>query len=337
MTLIGGCAGIQSTISLQNTLTPTTYISANPKDTTDKSSTPQIINENPTMTFTPTEISINLPGSIAYIAHEKTTNIGILDRDLNRVQLVEQCTWCKSLSWSPDGDWIAFPASFADGDSIQIYAIYINSKEVKRITTGPKAKADVSWSPDGDYLLYVEEGFSIDNRDIVKVSLDGEFSQKITFTTGFEYYPTWSPDGKQIAFLYMDERGDIPEIWSMDPDGKNRRRITTPIANYDTLAWSPDSKSILFVSESDCGELLSVNVDNGDLKQLFSFPGCIENPTLSPDGKYIMFIGSNSKTDPLYSANWEITIWDIDSGNLTKIASDQDWRPIISIWDPLMK
>jgi Tol biopolymer transport system component len=303
--------------------TPSADNSATPQYATTKSITPS-----------PTEISIKLPGSIAYIAYGETARIGILDQDLNMIELVEYCTWCKQLSWSPDGNWIAFPEEPEERSSLQIFVVNTNNKETKKITTGSKTKWGMSWSPDGKYLVYVEEG---EPTDIVKISADGKYSQKITYTPGYEFDPAWSPDGKQIAFFYNEERGDPMEIWSMDPDGKNRRKITTHHAGFTTLSWSPDSKSILFVSETDCGELLSVNVDSGNIKHLLSIPGCIENPSWSPEGRHIMFIGSDSKADPKDSPNWEITIWDSNSDTLTRIETERDWRPIVSIWNPLMK
>jgi WD40 repeat protein len=152
-----GCTGMQSTPSLQNTFTPIAKKNNTPQGTIAKSLPPLMITESPTLTLAPTEISIKLPSSIAFMAYEKTARIGILDKDLNKNQLVEGCWWCNSISWSPDGNWIAFPSSFADGNSIQIYIVNTKSKEIKKITTGPKAKADVTWSPDGKYLFYIED------------------------------------------------------------------------------------------------------------------------------------------------------------------------------------
>lgn len=289
-----------------------------------------------------TSLLDKLPSRIAYLSNQ---GIGILDEEHIQTQLVECNFFCETPTWSPDGKLIAFSASFEYMRTLQIYTVEVDTGTIKQITTSPKNKWGLSWSPDGKYLVYTEEG---DPTDLVMISSDGKDSKKITYTPGYETFPTWSPVGDKIAYLYRDERfTKNSELWLMNPLGKNRIQVTDfPISINNTITWSPDGRSIAFISEIEdnsghqCGQLYKTNVNENmviNLSQLSNFPGCAENPAWSPDGKYILFVGSNVKKTPLsLQVNWEIYLMRSD-GSEWWSATRNIQGPILAIWDPITR
>jgi hypothetical protein len=58
-----------------------------------------------------------------------------------------------SISWSPDGQLLAFVASI-DGPSSDVYVRQMETGEVRRVSSGPTQAGHLLWSPDGSYVVH---------------------------------------------------------------------------------------------------------------------------------------------------------------------------------------
>jgi len=103
--------------------------------------------------------------------------------------------------------------------------------------------------------------------------------------------PEWSPDAAKILFnAPIPEDGPgIEGTWTMNADGGDQRLIRQdnfpgvhPGPGFGDFQWSPDGKQIMF----ERGE--SIEISNGDGSDARTVAGG-ENPSFSPDGKYIAF------------------------------------------------
>ncbi len=145
-------------------------------------------------------------------------------------------------------------------------------------------------------------------------------------------FARYSPDGKQIAFLKIPDSQTpftIGELWIMNADGSQARKLADADAGHGYAAnWSPDGKWIAFVKRENAGDqsanqstesLISniylVNVQNGDLKQITSFPnGRAETPHWSPDGNTLAF-------NTVLDGRMEVQIADIASGEIQSLTT----------------
>jgi len=100
-------------------------------------------------------------------------------------------------------------------------------------------------------------------------------------------YPCWSPEAKQICF--MSDREGTTNLWVCRADGSHVRRLNrTPAVCY-MPSWqkTPRGERIVFGKHGDKPEMASIRPDGSGEEIL----GEGHDPTLSPDGKRIVYTG----------------------------------------------
>lgn len=129
--------------------------------------------------------------------------------------------------------------------------------------------------------------------------------QQISTGCNFNFMPIWSPDSQYVSF-FCGASNIGPDLYIVDRNGSNVRKLTDrggysgsiPIIDgydfhhggSDLVAWYNDS--IIYASGANGGtELFSIDIYTGAKERLtFSDFGTLNYyPTLSPDGKYLLF------------------------------------------------
>jgi Tol biopolymer transport system component len=98
-------------------------------------------------------------------------------------------------------------------------------------------------------------------------------------------------------------------IYVVNSDGSGRELIVRGVADATTFSWSPDGRRLAFSGGNRRAEVIFVvNVDGSGLKRLTQPPrgrkrteDWSQNPSWSPDGKWIAFDGARTAT-----GNWLI-------------------------------
>jgi TolB protein len=133
--------------------------------------------------------------------------------------------------------------------------------------------------------------------DLYTYNIDSGTSKKLTSTFGIEVSPAVSPDGQFIAFV--SDRGGTPQIYVMRSDGSEVRRVSFE-GNYKTSpCWSPTGDRIAFAGRRGKNQIFIVKPDGSELTQLTD-AGNNEDPSFSPDGRYITFTSDRDRTKTIY-------------------------------------
>jgi len=168
------------------------------------------------------------------------------------------------LSWSADGEWIAFNAEQEDEDGI--FVVSAGGGEPRRIPGNHFRGASsynrrISLSPDGQTLAFArhdpdadaETEFSPYSQVFLSIySTPVEGGQPTPLTPIWSIEPAFSPDGRFIAYVKFQpaedgEAGDWhQELWVIPAAGG------TPVLVAETIrammpVWSPDSRMIAFL------------------------------------------------------------------------------------------
>lgn len=235
-----------------------------------------------------------------------------------------------SARWSPSGDRIVFSSSTDEGSEIYMY--WVASGKAARLTQLPYGPSSLTWSPDGKHIA-----FSMNVKKAPPVI--ARMPQK---PRGAKWANT--PRITDRLKHEADGRGYIPpgfnHIFVMPSSGGAPRQVTSGDFHHrGPLSWAADGSKIFFSANRNedweydfrNSEIYSVEVATGKFNTLTSRKGPDGNPVVSPDGKYIAYIGFEDKVQTYQVRN--LHIMNID-GSGQKSISDKLDRSVSGIkWD----
>ncbi|MDP8229217.1 MAG: BamA/TamA family outer membrane protein [Candidatus Electryoneaceae bacterium] len=231
----------------------------------------------------------------------------------------EELHWLRpGITWSPDGDRIAFCAKAGKEDVL--YIINVESGRVEReFELGSDALFSPSWSPDGSRiaLVIVRNGRS----DIAVVDIDSGQFTLVTDDLYDDADPSWSPDSRQL--LFTSNRGDAgadPEfeenatlfnyafnefdIFLLNLDTHNLQRLTNDPFVERPPIWTPVDNTILYVSDSTgIYNLYLYNISTGQSRSITNVvTGCFQ-PTIAWDSRTVAFASYFNNGYDIYMLN----------------------------------
>jgi Tol biopolymer transport system component len=130
-----------------------------------------------------------------------------------------------------------------------------------------------------------------DPLGVVVVRPDGGGARRMPFRARSEHgpgaslSPRFSPDGRLLA-VQVESVG----IAVGHPDASGFRYVYRADATYGSPAWSPWSNALVFAAYPETrGKLVEVSIETGRRRTL----GSGEDPTWSPNGRWIAFTGAS--------------------------------------------
>lgn len=232
-----------------------------------------------------------------------------------------------SAAWSPTGDSVVYTTYRKRVPDL--YILNLGNKQASRLTSASALELGGKFSKDGNTIIAsLSHGR---NTDIALLNRRGVVTKYLTRKNGaIDVSPDWSPDGSQV--VYCSNRVGGPQIFTMDINGRNIKRISYVGSPYCTSpVWSPLGDKIAFVCRANYGHQLFVSdVDGGNAYQLTD-AGKNEDPSWSPDGRYLVFATS------LYSRGniFNLAMIRSDGGKLHRLTSGRSgdtspaWGPIV--------
>lgn len=152
--------------------------------------------------------------------------------------------------------------------------------------------------------------------------------------------PKWSPDGEKIIFLVCSiERFGSLSVYIISKSGSDCKKIYTGQCDY--LSFYPDGKRIIFVEGMEGNEIWSMKIDGSDVNPLATNirkeGNIIKNisyPSVSPDGKQILFVGSTgtgTEIDMFGIFTIAIDTFEVTEIISSKVVKIDEWEPC---WSP---
>jgi eukaryotic-like serine/threonine-protein kinase len=248
--------------------------------------------------------------------------------------------------WSPDGKNIVYTAEIHG--VYQIFSKGIDSSETAQLTHADDSCAQPFWSPDGASIYYISHG------NLWSVGASGgtpELAMEKVSSAALH------PDGKTVAFLRDGKlwagplRGGAPKeigsapdadaTWmAFSPDGSRLAAILLWklwILEYPSGAsrnlgifgregsWFPDSRHLAVNGGDFENTMFVVDATDGSSRVIYRVSGRLIDPSVSPDGKKILYGSGAAQWDVL-----EVSLADAHVHTLVGgggVSWQPDWAP----------
>jgi len=227
---------------------------------------------------------------------------------------------------SPDGKWVAYTVgttSLKEEESeSRLWMIPVEGGEALPMTVEGTSASRPRFSPDGKYLAFLSarsKGNGNGDRARTQVWLldrrGGEAQQLTEVMQGVQSFD-WSPDSSRLVLLIRDPSPE--EVTANEQKEQGVRPIrskTPPPSVIDRLQFKRDYQGYLDHRRT---HLYVFDVASRKLTQVTSGDYDDQQPTWSPDGRFLAFV-SNRTEEP--DANYDSNIWVVAADNPDKGAT----------------
>ena len=275
----------------------------------------------PVLGGTPLKVLVNITGGVSFSPEGKriaftrfaepgesfvmTANVDGTDEQKLATRKQPQFFSAYGLSWSPDGELIACGVLMNSLNSpAQLIGIPTRGGTERTLTAeGFRDIFHVSWLGDGTGLvLTAAPKGSVRGVQLFLVSYPSGSVRRIT--NDLNSYGQASlgltADGRTIV---TTQRESSLEIFVMDEGKDSTQAVQVTKGKYDGetgVTWTPDNKIVYVTQNGENIDVWSINSDGSDPRQLTVDGEPKSYPSVSPDGRYVVFAGTRSTISNLW-------------------------------------
>lgn len=198
-----------------------------------------------------------------------------------------------SVDVSPDGRTIVFDLL---GD---LYLLPIEGGEATALTRGMAYDVQPRFSPDGRHIAFVSDRSGGDNVWIIAV--DGSDTTQVSKGNHNLYLsPEWTPEGDYVVAARSTGLGGQAKLWMFHREGGAGLQLIREPANLKTIgpAFGPDGRYLWYAARQGDWQYNAVfpqyqiaihDRETGTSTTVTGRNGSALRPTLSPDGKWLVY------------------------------------------------
>ena len=213
--------------------------------------------------------------------------------------------------------------------SVGAYFWSTDSKRIFFVADDELPENDRKEISKGDDVIFVDEGANGQNRgqwsNLWAFDLKSRNEEQLTDERFLVSSFDPSPDGKwaALAARYVNRRNDRDktELFLFDLTSGAITRLTENHAPEDNILWAPNSSQFLYGAADDSSwlnrntKLWLMDAGLAEHRKISgSFDGEIRSPSWTPDGRYVLFVGTEG-------TRWNIFRLEVESGEVENITN----------------
>ncbi len=249
----------------------------------------------------------------------------------NHRPLLDDSIKASGATWSPDGTRLAYSVSGETGNELVVR--WVDSGQTARVAQLDRSPGNLTWSPDGRSLAFTLF-ISTKRKPFASLPKPPKGAKWAKPARVFDQV-RYRADGRG----YLEP--GFTHIFVVPAEGGAPRQLTSGNYNHSgRLSWTADSRQIIFSAtrrpdwqlQTRRSDLHSVAVADGTITTLTDRKGPDHSPTVSPDGKWVAYLGYQD-VGKSYQAD-ELTLQRLDKANTPPrvLAATLDRTPGMSIW-----
>jgi serine/threonine protein kinase len=268
---------------------------------------------------------------IAFVRYDYQAGNGVLmiaqENGSNERMLSERDNMSSYLrtgpSWSPDGKVIACAADNFVGAFQTVVGVTVEGGAATPLTSHRwAAVGQVAWLSDGGGLLVAAAEKDSNLMQIWHISYPGGATRRVTSDLSTYSNLSLTADSRTFTTIRTDQ---FMNIWvAPGNDASSADRITTGAQRVDGfrgLVWTHDNKIVYRTLANGNPNIWMMNSDGTGNRQLSNDANQNLDPTVTPDGRYIVW--SSSPGD-----NRNIWRMELDGGSPTQLTNGSgEWFP----------
>jgi Tol biopolymer transport system component/DNA-binding winged helix-turn-helix (wHTH) protein len=204
-------------------------------------------------------------------------------------------------SWAPDGERVAF--AYTTGVNASTGNPYIGIA-VLNVSDGVETRvtqerwigvSQLAWLPDGTGFVLNAAEQELSPSQLWEVSYPSGEVRRITNDLNSYVGASLTADGTAMVAVQTDRN---PNIWVVpNGDASRARQVTSGKGRFDGyygLSWMPDGRLVYASVASGSWDIWTMNADGTGQKQLTVGARSNYGPSVSPDGRYIVFLSNRA-------------------------------------------
>lgn len=207
-------------------------------------------------------------------------------------------TWMIPPAWSPDGKIIACPVAItgAEGEYQTIWGFQIADGVGHALSAAHWVSVGrFEWLADQTGLLTTAADQKVNlAQQVWFIPYPQGAIRKVTNDLSDYHDLSLTTDGRTVLAIQTERKANI---W-IAPAADINRGTQITFTNYDGsygLSWTPDNKVVYTLEAAGEQNLWLTDLDHQAPRQLTSHFGFNEQPVVSPDGRYVVFVSNHTR------------------------------------------
>lgn len=208
-------------------------------------------------------------------------------------------------TWSPDGQKIVSGVYTRADNLIHLFEISVDSGKTSELKTPAWLRiSGLAWLADGTGLLVSGRDAETQFSQIWRLSYpDGKLTRVTNDVSSYDGL-SLTNDGNTAVSVQISR---LANLWTANESSPESVRQITNETNRDEglsgIAWAPDGSIIYTTGVGAVQDLWSVNSDGSDNRQLTFNARSNFSPSVSPDGRFIVFVSTRAGGADIWRMN----------------------------------